>query len=129
MRYLLDADACIALLAGQDNLVRRASECDEDDFVISAIAFAEVARGSGNGTAPPVSMLDVLRQRIPVMPFDELAAQHYAMLPFRRGSYDRLIAAHALSLGLTLVTGNERDFADMPGLKVENWTLPPEPIA
>ena len=44
-------------------------------------------------------------------------------LPFKRGSYDRLIAAHALSLGLTVVTGNTKHFADVPGLKVENWTV------
>jgi tRNA(fMet)-specific endonuclease VapC len=43
-------------------------------------------------------------------------------LPFRRASYDRLIAAHALSLDLTLITNNEGDFADVPGLRVENWT-------
>ena len=44
-------------------------------------------------------------------------------LPFRRGSYDRLIAAHALSHGLIIVTDNERHFADIPGLNVENWTV------
>ena len=36
---------------------------------------------------------------------------------------DRLLAAHALSIGATIVTNNEGDFADIPGLKVENWTL------
>ena len=50
-------------------------------------------------------------------------ARAYATLRFRRASYDRLIAAHALSLGLTVVTDNEADFADVPGLKVENWTV------
>jgi tRNA(fMet)-specific endonuclease VapC len=39
----------------------------------------------------------------------------------RRDAMDRLIAAHALSLGLTLVTNNETDFQDYPGLSVENW--------
>jgi tRNA(fMet)-specific endonuclease VapC len=123
VRYLLDAYACIALLAGQRDVVDRASRCDEDDLVISAIAFAEVALGSWNGKAPPLSKLDALSQRIPVKPFDELAAKQYAMLPFKRGSYDRLIAAHALSLSLTLVTANERDFADIPSLVVENWAV------
>ncbi len=46
----------------------------------------------------------------------------YASIPFKRSRFDRLIAAQALSLGLTLVTNNERDFADVPDLKVENWT-------
>ncbi|MFZ1368469.1 MAG: VapC toxin family PIN domain ribonuclease, partial [Sphingorhabdus sp.] len=43
--------------------------------------------------------------------------------PFKRGNFDRLIAAHALSLGLTIISQNTRDFADVPGLKVENWTV------
>jgi tRNA(fMet)-specific endonuclease VapC len=42
-------------------------------------------------------------------------------LAMKRTNFDRLIAAHALSLGLVLVTSNSRHFADVPGLKVENW--------
>ncbi len=38
---------------------------------------------------------------------------------------DRLIAAHAVSTGIILVTNNEADFKDYPGLKVENWALNP----
>ena len=125
MDYLLDANACILLLAGHSHLVARAAQCGEGDLGISAIAFAEVALGSWNGKAPSLMALDALRSRIPVLPFDELAAKRYAMLPFKRGSYDRLIAAHALAMGMTLVTNNEADFADIPGLRIENWTLPP----
>lgn len=124
MRYLLDANACILLLAGHTNLVTRAADCDEDDLVISAIAFAEVAVGSWKGKKPGSLALMNMRQRIPVVPFDEEAARVYAGLPFKRGSYDRLIGAHALALNLTLITANERDFTDIPGLAVENWTLP-----
>lgn len=60
---------------------------------------------------------------VAVLPFDRLAAESYVKLPFKRGSYDRLIGAHALSLGLTLVTANERHFKDIPGLNVENWAV------
>ncbi len=58
---------------------------------------------------------------VPIIPFEPSAARAFSRLPLKRGSYDRLIAAHALSLGLVLVTNNERDFADVPGLKIENW--------
>ena len=44
-------------------------------------------------------------------------------LPFKRARFDRLLAAHALSLGVTIITNNEADFADVPELAVENWTL------
>lgn len=64
---------------------------------------------------------------VDVAPFDEVAASSYGRLVrqigMRRGSFDRLIAAHALALGKTLVTNHVRDFADIPDLRVENWTL------
>lgn len=68
--------------------------------------------------------MSALFQLVPILPFDVAASRAYAQLPFKRGKFDRLIGVHALSLGLTIVTANEADFADIPGLKVENWTLP-----
>jgi tRNA(fMet)-specific endonuclease VapC len=67
-------------------------------------------------------VLDAFVRAIPMLPFDEAAAREYAKLPFKRARFDRLLAAHALSLGATIITNNEGDFADVPGLKVENWT-------
>jgi len=60
------------------------------------------------------------------MPFDEAASVAYGVLRAavrdrRRDAFDRLIAAHALSVSATLVTNNEADFKDYPGLVVENW--------
>ena len=122
MKFMLDANTLIALLVGEPaSLVAQASLQARGDLVISSIAFAEVALGSWRGKRPSPVVLDRLGETMPVLPFDHLAAKHYAQLPFRRGSYDRLIAAHAVSLGLVLVTNNERDFTDIPDLKVENW--------
>src|SRR4051812_4783924 len=120
MKYLLDANVIIIALSGaNDALRRRMAECDEDDFVTSAVAFGEVAHGSTRGKAPSPEALERFVSRVPVLPFDMNAALVYASLPFRRASYDRLIAAHALSLDLTVVTGNVAHFADVPALKVE----------
>lgn len=65
---------------------------------------------------------------IDVLHFDHLADQHYAILRQHLiasgqpiGPVDMFIAAHALALGLTLVTANIREFSRVPGLKVENW--------
>lgn len=121
MRYMLDANAFILLLAGHPDVVGRARECGEGELVISAIAFAEVALGSANGKPPPTKILERSLSRIPVLPFDDRAARTYAQLPFKRGSYDRLIGAHALSVDLTLVTANLGDFASIPGLRIESW--------
>ncbi len=89
----------------------------------SAVVLAEVMRGSLNEKPPPAEDLRIFLEEVSVLPFDDKAAFVYARLPFRRSSYDRLIAAHALSLGLTVVTENVRHFTDVPGLKVENWTI------
>ena len=68
-------------------------------------------------------MLDAFVRAIPIIPFDEAASREYAKLPFKRARFDRLLAAHALSIGAIVVTNNEADFADVPGLVVENWTV------
>lgn len=68
------------------------------------------------------SVIDIFFRTFPVLPFDEDAARAFALVPFRRAKFDRLIAAHALALKLTLVTANAADFRDVPGLDVEDWT-------
>lgn len=124
MRYLLDTNIIVALtITSNDNVIRRAGDCDAGDLVTSAIALAEVALGMERGQPPAMDELRAFLQEVPVLDFDEKAAKAYAQMPFKRGSFDRLIAAHALSLDLIVVTGNEKDFADVPGLKVENWTV------
>ncbi len=124
MRFSLDANSIIHLLSGAfPVLTARIADTDKGAVVISSIAFAEVALGSVNGRPPPLELLNNFVEEIPIVVFDEAASRAYATLPFRRGSFDRLIAAHALSLGLTIISRNTKDFADVPGLKVENWTI------
>lgn len=124
MRYLLDANIVIYVLTRQHPAIReRMRECAETDFVTSSIVYAEVAHGSVRGKPPPFSVLEQFVRKVPIVDFDYAAARAYATLPFKRSNFDRLIAAHALSLGLTVVTDNEAHFADVPGLMVENWTV------
>lgn len=123
MKYLLDTNILIAIaLNANDAVISRAAQCDEDEMVTSAIAFAEIAHGSERGKPPPLDKLAIIAEEIPVLPFDQAAAHSYAMLPFQRASYDRLIAAHALSLELVVVTANMKHFANVPGLVVEDWS-------
>lgn len=88
---------------------------------ISAISFAELMFGVRNRRPEQRRAAVALFEQITVLPFDHFAALRYAELPFRRHSYDRLIAAHALALDATLVTNNTADFADITGLGMENW--------
>ena len=122
MKYLLDSNVIIALVMNNNaNLVARAAECEEGDIVTSAIAYAEVVYGSRRGKPPATEQLTAFVQEVPVLDFDFKAALVYAALPFKRAGYDRLIAAHALSHDLVVVTDNHTHYADVPGLSIENW--------
>ena len=123
-RYLIDADCAVyAMTARFEPLRERLTACAPGDVAISTISFAEVALGTENGKPPSPEILEAFIAAIPLVAFDEAAAREYARLPFKRARFDRLLAAHALSLGVTVITNNDADFADVPGLKVENWTL------
>jgi tRNA(fMet)-specific endonuclease VapC len=125
VKYLLDSNIIImTVMAMSESLQSRLAECNDGDVVTSAIAYGEVAFGAVRGKPPAFDQLQAFVEEVPVLSFDYKAAQAYATLPFKRASYDRLIAAHALSHGLTVITDNEADFADIANLKVENWTRP-----
>lgn len=123
IRYLIDANSAVyAMDVGNERLTRRIAECDAGEIGISVISYAEVAYGTYVGKPPPSEVLESFIAAIPLVPFDETAAREYARLPFKRARFDRLLAAHALSIGATVITNNLSDFADVPGLSVENWT-------
>ncbi len=124
IRYLIDANCAVYALGGEYPAMReRITALDPGDVAISAISYAEVAYGTFVGKPPRQEILDAFVAVIPLVAFDEAAARAYATLPFKRARFDRLLAAHALSIGAVVVTNNEADFADVPGLMVENWTV------
>jgi tRNA(fMet)-specific endonuclease VapC len=124
IRFLIDANSAVyAMEPGNDRLVARIADCNDGELAISVISYAEVAYGTRVGKPPSVEVLEAFIKAIPLVPFDEAAARAYASLPFKRARFDLLLAAHALSIGATVVTNNEADFADVPGLKVVNWTV------
>lgn len=124
-RYLIDSDCAVyAMTAQYPALGERLLQCDPGDVAISTISYAEIALGTHNGKPPPADVLEAFIGAIPLLPFDEAAAREYARLPFKRARFDRLLAAHAVSLNAIIITNNEGDFADVSGLQVENWTLP-----
>lgn len=121
--FLLDSNILIYILEDANApVVRRIETMDPGSVVTSTVAVAEASVGFARRGVNSVAF-DALLRVIEPLPFDEFAARTYGRLPFRRHRFDRLIAAHALSLNLTLVTNNPRDFDDVEGLSVENWTL------
>jgi tRNA(fMet)-specific endonuclease VapC len=123
LRYLLDANVIILALGGTGHGLReRLASTQVEELVTSTIVLAELEHGTQRGLPPTPTQLATFFERVRILPFDEAAARAYARLPFKRARFDRLVAAHALSLGLVVVTSNVADFADIPGLAVENWT-------
>lgn len=124
IRYLIDADSAILGMSGDYDVMReRITALSPGEIAISVISYAEVALGTYVGKPPPADVLEAFVAVIPLVPFDEAAARAYVQLPFKRARFDRLLAAHALSIDATVVTNNESDFTDVAGLKVENWTV------
>ena len=130
MRYLLDTNICVHLIQRHPpGLLRRFQEFDYGDLVISVVTLAELRHGIERDPSlkrEAEKALDDLLTYLPVLPVDNTVAVQYgvfaaAVRDRRRDALDRLIAAHAASLGLTLITNKETDFRDYPGLVVENW--------
>jgi len=130
-KYMLDTNICIYLMKHQPPEVReRFVQCFVGDVIISAVTLAELEFGIAcSSTAAQEanwSALESLLDDILVAPFEAQAAKAYG--PIRaaykdrnRDALDKLIAAHAVALGVTLVTNNEADFVNYAGLRVENW--------
>ena len=128
-RFMLDTNMCIYLMKNQpEQVARRFAECCIGDVLMSAITFAELEFGvavSANRTRERHHLASLIED-IPVAAFDAAAARAYgpirqATRERKRDQLDKMIAAHAVSLDVVLVTNNERDFSSYPGLKIENW--------
>ena len=125
MQFMLDTNICIYLIqAHPPEVAARFTQFRKGEVVISAITWAELCAGAGkNGANLVQNLLHVLE----VVDFDTQAGMHYgeltALHPHRKKSFDRMIAAHALALDVTLVTNNTADFAiyENSGLRLDNW--------
>ncbi len=128
--FLLDTNICIDFIDGRSaNAQRRVREGFAKGLHASVITVGELLVGSMTSDDPEGDKIKVERflSIITVHDFDRKAADVYAdivqSIGVKRTSFDRPIAAHALSLGMTLVTNNLKHFPDVPGLVVENWTV------
>lgn len=130
--YLLDTNFCIALIRKKpENALRRLVEHPVTDVAVSIVTVAELEYGVAKSRQPKLNRakLDGFLQPLQVLLFDDAAALAYGeargKLEARGeviGPLDLLLAAHALSLDLTVVTNNTREFTRVDDLKVEDWT-------
>ncbi len=136
MNYLFDTDTCILLLDGrepdkQQNILTRLEHLRRPEIFLSTVTVSELSFGVENSRFRKANLaaLDAFLLDFRVMPFDETAAREAGRVRAelekkgqRIGAMDTLIAAHAKSLGLPVVTNNVADFSRVRGLKVENWS-------
>lgn len=129
-KYLFDTNILSALIKQPHSpLAQKISSLDEDAFCTSIIVACELRYGAKKKASRELSKkVEALLENIFVAPLGPDVDDHYATVRValeKRGhpisAHDMLIAAHALSLDVILVTANEREFNRVPALSVENW--------
>ena len=134
-RYMLDTDTCSYIMKRSNPLVlKRLQAIPVADVCMSVVTKAELFFGVevSPRRAQDAAALAAFLPYVVALDFTDEAAVHYAEIRAdlkRRGALiganDLFIAAHARSLGLTLVTNNTAEFERVKGLAIENWILPP----
>jgi tRNA(fMet)-specific endonuclease VapC len=129
--YLLDTNICIYIIKKRpEQVIERLRHTRISEVGVSSITLSELEYGAAKSSRPAQNKLAIIEFLAPfeILPYDDMAAQEYGKVraylekqgtPI--GSMDMLIAAHALSLNCILVTNNEREFRQIPTLKIENW--------
>ena len=131
MRHLLDTNACIDYLTGRyPKVIARIQGASPRELCVSSVVVAELRYGADHSARRRTNhgRIDALLDELECLDFDLRAAATYGRVRARLetagtpiGPNDMLIAAHALSLELTVVTDNIGEFGRVKGLKVENW--------
>ncbi len=131
MKYMLDTNICIYVIKRKPpEVIKRFEQLEISSIGISSITLSELVFGTFKSTNPAQNQLAMTRFAAPleIWPYGDDIAFSYghirAYLESRGtpiGALDLLIAAHALSMDLILVTNNEKEFARVPDLKIENW--------
>jgi tRNA(fMet)-specific endonuclease VapC len=132
-RYMLDTDTCSYIMRrSPEAVVKRLAKVPVNDVCVSVITKSELLFGVevSPKRRQDEAALDAFLRYLEVLDFPDKASSHYAKIRAdlkSRGSMiganDLLIAAHARSLGLTLVTNNTKEFRRVRGLAIENWTI------
>lgn len=134
MKYLLDTNICVFLFRRKfPSVLQRLHQTQAGEVGISAVTLAELRYGADRSSDPPKNhaVIDAFLTTVAVVEFREDAARLYGLVrsdlesrgtPI--GPLDNMIAAHTLSLGVTLVTNNVREFSRVTGLVVEDWCEP-----
>jgi tRNA(fMet)-specific endonuclease VapC len=133
IKFMLDTNICIFAIKNKPQIVREAFNLHDGQLCISAVTLMELIYGAEKSATPEknLAVIEGLAARLEVWPFDNEAAAHTGMIRSELakagtpiGPYDQMIAGHARSRGLIVVTNNLREFERVKGLRVEDWAHP-----
>jgi len=130
LKYMLDTNIVIYTIKNRPEQVRAAFERHAGQICISSVTWGELVYGAERSAQTARNLADIegLAARLELLTFDEAAATHFGQLRAELyrvgqpiGPYDMMIAGHARSRGLILVTNNSKEFERVPGLRLQNW--------
>jgi tRNA(fMet)-specific endonuclease VapC len=130
LKYMLDTNTVIYTIKNRPNEVRDAFKKHYGQICISSVTLMELIYGAERSAKPEQNLSDIegLAARMEVLSYGDTAAAHTGQIRAELagrgkpiGPYDQMIAGHARSEGLILVTNNLREFKRVDGLRVENW--------
>lgn len=130
LKYMLDTNICIFTVKNRPAHMREVFNQHHGQMCISAVSLMELIYGAEKSASPErnLAVIEGFAARLDVLPYDEIAASHTGQLRAELaksgtpiGPYDQMIAGHARSRGLIIVTNNRREFDRVPGLRVEDW--------
>lgn len=132
MKYLVDTNICIYIMNKRPiGVIQKFKQFEVGDVGISTITVSELQYGVAKSVHRKENQqrLEQFLAPLEILPYDEMAAGAYGDIRFHLEKYghligplDVLIAAHALSRNLILVTNNDREFKRIENLQMENWT-------
>ena len=131
MKYLLDTDICIYIIKKKpEQVLKKLTKLASTDIAISTVTLSELIYGAEKSQHRQKNLEALTGFLVPIdiLSWDESAAKSTGEIRAALeksgkviGPYDLQIAGQALSLNLTLVTNNEKEFSRVKGLKIENW--------
>jgi tRNA(fMet)-specific endonuclease VapC len=131
MKYLIDTNICIYIMNKRPAaVIKKFKQFEPGDIGISTITVSELQYGVAKSTQREKNEVRLAEFLAPleILPYDETAASVYGDIRYQIekhgqpvGPLDLLIAAHAVSKGLTLITNNDKEFKRVKELQVENW--------
>ena len=130
LKYMLDTNIAIYTIKNKPGEVREAFKAHDGQMCISSVTLMELIYGAEASAAVERNLRDIegFTARLEILPYDTDAAIHTGQLRAelkkfgrRIGPYDEMIAGHARSRGLGIVTNNIKQFKQAPGIRLENW--------